>query len=62
MKLFQRSLLHYVFWVSILYFSVGMYNIFIYKFTDTIFIQMVWYFILSIPIWSKKLARFLNTH
>jgi hypothetical protein len=61
MKLFQRSLLHYVFWVTFIYLCVGSYNVYVYRFTDIIFIQMIWLFMLALPLWVKPLAKFLNT-
>ena len=62
MKLFKRSLGYYIFWTSFIYFWVSMYNLFINRFTDSLFIQIVWLFILSLPLWFKPLARFLNTN
>ena len=60
MKLFKRSIGYYLFWTSFIYFWVGMYNQFINRFTDILFIQVVWLFILAIPLWFKPLARFFN--
>jgi ABC-type spermidine/putrescine transport system permease subunit I len=61
MKLFQRSLVSYAVWVTFIYLCVGLYNGFIYRFTDIIVIQMIWLFILALPFWIKPLAKFLNT-
>ena len=61
MQLFQRSLVHYAVWVTFVYLCVGLYNALVYKFTDIIFIQIVWLFILALPFWFKPLAKFLNT-
>ena len=61
MKLFQRSLGHYIFWVGFIYFWLGMYNLFIDEFTNIFVIQIVWLFITALPLWVKPLAKFLNT-
>jgi hypothetical protein len=61
MQLFQRSLVNYAVWVSFVYLCVALYDAFVYNFTDIIFIQIVWLFILALPLWFKPLAKFLNT-
>lgn len=60
MKLFKRTIGYYLFWTTFIYFWVGMYNLFINRFTDLLFIQIVWLFILSLPLWFKPLAKFLK--
>ena len=62
MKLFQRSIGYYIFWVAFIYFWVAMYNLFVDQFTNIFVIQTVWLFITALPLWFKPLARFLNTN
>ena len=42
--------LQYLVIVNLIYFFVGMFNIFGYKFTETEYIQAVWILILMIPV------------
>lgn len=40
----------YLFWTGLVYFIVGMFNIFVYRFTEAEYIQMVWILVLMIPV------------
>lgn len=40
----------YLFFTGLVYFVVGMFNIFVYRFTETEIIQMVWLLVLCIPV------------
>lgn len=44
------SPLQYLVVVNVIYFFVGMFNIFGYRFTESEYIQAVWIFILMIPV------------
>jgi hypothetical protein len=59
MKLFRRSLDHYTFWITFFYFVISMYNLSA-PFTNILYIQIVWLFMLCLPLWFRPLARFLN--
>ena len=50
----------WLFWVSVIYLAVGMFDIFIYPFCRTEYIPAVWVVVLSLPLWVKPLARKLN--
>lgn len=60
MKLFQRSLDHYTFWITLFYCVISIYN-FITPFTNILYIQIVWLFALCLPLWFRPLAKFLKT-
>jgi hypothetical protein len=60
MIIWQRSGGYWLFWASVIYFVVGMCNEFVYTFTKTEYIQIVWILIISVPLWCKPLARWLN--
>lgn len=53
------SPLQYLVIVNVIYFVVGMINIFGYKFTETEYIQLVWVLILMLPVFLpiRKLVR-----
>ncbi len=40
----------YLFFTGLVYFIVGMFNIFVYRFTEIEIIQMVWLLVLCIPV------------
>ena len=40
----------YLFYTGLVYFIVGMFNIFVYRFTESEIIQMVWMLVLLIPV------------
>ena len=50
----------WLYWVSMIYLTVGMFDIFIYRFCRTEYIQAVWVVVLSLPLWIRPLARKLN--
>lgn len=60
MKLFGRTGGYYLFWASFVYFFVGMFNLFVYKFTEVEFIQAAWILVLLIPLTVKPVARYFN--
>ena len=53
------SPLQYLVIVNVIYFFVGMFNIFGYKFTETEYIQLVWVLILMLPVFFpiRKIVR-----
>ena len=40
----------YMFWTGLIYFVVGMYDIFVDRFVEPEFIQMTWMLVLLIPV------------
>ena len=60
MKLFGRTGGYWLFWTTFIYFWVGMFDIFVYNFTRTEFIQVAWIIIMSLPLYIKPLARYFN--
>ena len=40
----------YMFYTGLIYFIVGMFNIFVYRFTESEYIQMGWILVLMIPV------------
>lgn len=40
----------YLFWTGFVYFWTGMFDIFVYRFTEPEYIEMVWILILMIPV------------
>ena len=40
----------YMFWTGLVYFVVGMFDIFVYRFCEPKWIQMVWMLVLLIPV------------
>jgi hypothetical protein len=40
----------YMFWTGVVYFIVGMFDIFVYRFCEPEMIQMVWMLVLLIPV------------
>ncbi len=40
----------YMFWTGLIYFVVGMYDIFVDRFVEPEFIQMTWILVLLIPV------------
>lgn len=60
MKLFGRSGGHYLFWTGFVYLALGTINIFVYSFTNTVYLQMAWIGMLLLPLTIPPVARFLN--
>lgn len=60
MKLFGRSSGYWLFWLSVIYACVAVVNLFVFKFTEAEYIQMVWLLVLSLPLFVKPLANWLN--
>ncbi len=61
MKWFGRSGGYWLFWTGAIYFILGMTDLFIYDFTDHFeYIQAGWMLVLSIPLWVKPVAKWLN--
>lgn len=60
MKLFGRSGGYWLFWLSAIYVCVAVVNLFVYKFTEAEYIQAVWLLVLSLPLFVKPLAHWLN--
>lgn len=60
MKLFGRTGGYWLFWISFVYLVIGFINIFLYKFTDSVHIQMVYVLVLSLPLFIKPFANYLN--
>jgi hypothetical protein len=58
--LWQRTGGHYLFWLSAIYLTVGMLDVFYLEEDYTIPIQLVWLFFMALPLVVKPLARFLN--
>ena len=60
MELFGRTGGYWLFWTTFIYFWVGMFDIFVYNFTRTEFIQVAWIIVMSLPLYIKPLARYFN--
>ena len=50
----------YLFFTGLIYFIVGMTNIFVYHFTDTDYIQFVWLITLCIPFFVPFVAQWVG--
>lgn len=50
----------WLFFWAIIYMIVGMFNLFIYKFTEIEYIQMVWLSITSMPLVIRPIANWCN--
>ncbi len=59
MKLFGRTGGYYLFWVSAVYFVVGMMSIYL-KLDITPQIQVAWISVLSAPFWCPPWGRYFN--
>jgi len=59
-ELQKRSAFSWLFWLNIIYFVVGLFNIFVYNFTKVEYIQMAWVVLMALPLWIKPLGRWLN--
>jgi hypothetical protein len=57
---FKMTPARWLFIVSTIYFVIGMGNIFIYHFTKTEIIQVVWVIILSMPLYVPPLGRWVG--
>lgn len=60
MKLFTRSPGTWLFWVSLIYFLVGFYAVFVLQYKHLEYIQMVYVLIISLPLWIPPLARWVK--
>lgn len=60
MKLFGRTGGYYLFWTGVVYFFIGMFNIFVYELIRSEFIQLAWILVLMLPLIIKPLARWFN--
>ena len=50
MNFFERYLIRYVIGISVLYLFAAFFNLFVFKFADLLYIQMVWLIFLSTPL------------
>lgn len=60
MKLFGRTPGYYLFWTGFVYFWTGMFNIFVYEFTRSEFIQVAWIAVMMLPLVIKPVAHYFN--
>ena len=60
MKLFGRTNGYYLFWTGVVYFLTGMFNIFVYEFTRSEFIQIAWIVVLALPLTVRPIAHHFN--
>ena len=60
MKLFEPSAGFWLFGWSIIYFIVGMVNLFVFKTDWFPWVQVGWLFIIALPLVCNPLARWLN--
>ncbi len=51
----------YMFWTGVVYFMVGMFDIFVYRFCEPEMIQMVWILVLMIPVFVPMRRFVRNT-
>lgn len=58
--LWQRNGGYWLFWVSALYLTAGMIDIFVVKFSPTEIIQLVWLLAIAMPFYFPPLGRWLN--
>jgi hypothetical protein len=47
----------YLLTVTVIYAIVGLFNVFVFEWTKTEYIQLVWMLVLSLPLWLKPVAR-----
>jgi hypothetical protein len=50
----------YLLTVTVIYAIIGLLNIFVYTWTRTEYIQIVWMLVLSLPLWIKPIAKWCN--
>ena len=50
----------YLLTVTVIYAIIGLLNIFVFEWTKTEYIQIVWMLVLSLPLWLKPVARWCN--
>ena len=50
----------YLLTVTTIYAIIGLLNIFVFNWTKTEYIQLVWMLVLSLPLWIKPIARWCN--
>jgi hypothetical protein len=61
MKMFGRSGGYWLFWMSAIYLVAGFIQIYVYEFSPRLeYIQAVWVVSLSLPLWIKPMAQWLN--
>ena len=60
MKLFERTGGYYLFWVSAIYLSVGMYEVFVNHFLPIELIQVAWISVLALPFICPPFGRYIN--
>ena len=61
MKLFARSGGYWLFWISAVYLTLGMLDVFGHiKFVPDPWLQVTYVLALSLPLWIKPLARYFN--
>ena len=60
MKLFARTGGYWLFWVSAVYLVLGIIDLFVVKFIQEPWLQVAYVLLLSLPLYTPPLARFLN--
>lgn len=50
----------YLLTVTVTYAIIGLLNVFVFNWTKTEYIQLVWMLVLSLPLWIKPMARWCN--
>ena len=61
MKLFERSGGYWLFWISAIYLTLGMIDVFAHiKIVPDPWLQVGYVLALSLPLWIPPLARYLN--
>jgi len=50
----------WLFWVSFVYFVVGTFDLFVYRFCPIEYIQVVYIVVLSLPLWVGPVSRKLG--
>jgi hypothetical protein len=60
MKLFERTGGYYMFWSGFIYFTVGMYCIFVNNFVPVWLAQVAWITVLCLPFAIPPFGRWLN--
>ena len=51
----------YMFWTGLIYFVVGMYDIFVDRFIEPEYLQMIWILVLMVPVWIPMNKIVYNT-
>ena len=47
----------YLLTITVVYAIIGLLNVFVFNWTRTEYIQLVWLIVLSLPLWLKPVAR-----